>query len=244
MRLRRFKYRAPAIVQHDRGKRLSILMVILAVVLLISGWYAFDYGRVRGGFDSEVAGLEHSTLYDEIEEFRHERNELLQRVAILERSSQVDKAAAKALQRQIKVLQDEKLKLRESLAFFKDIVEGGEAVPSLRIRDFAIEELPKTGEFNVRFTIFQLVKSFGSAKGTIRITVSGVQDGEGKTLDFKALTSGKTKTRKMNFKHFQDVKEKIILPEGFLPDAIEVELLPASKKLQTLDMRYDWTPGV
>lgn len=218
-------------------------MTVLAIILLVTGWYAFDYGRVRGGFDSVEAGREQSSLYAEVENLREERNSLLQRVAVLERSSQVDQAAAMELQRQIKVLQDEKLELRESLAFFRDIVEGGEAVPSLRIRDFSIEELPKPGEFEIEFTIFQLVQSFGTATGDIEIQVSGVLDGEGKVLGLPALTGKKSKMRKMNFKHFQDVKQQIVLPSGFVPDAVEVRLHPSSKKLQMLEMRYDWTPA-
>ena len=99
------------------------------------------------------------------------------------------------------------------------------------------------GKFSYSFTVSQLKEDFGLSEGRVLVSVSGTEEGSEKTLELKELTQGARASHGMRFRHFQKVKEEIVLPEGFSPASVNVSVEPTTKKLPPLNETFDWSVG-
>jgi len=240
MRLKSFHYQKPKIVQHSSASRWLIWLLLIIIIVMVSGWYAFDYGRLRSGFDSDSVDQFQSHLETELEQLRGERDALKQQVAYYERSAQIDHDAAMDLQSEIGKLQQQTVDLKQKLAFYKGLTEGGEVTPTLRIHDFKISSTDEVGKYRVSLTVSQLLKNFAKTKGSLVLSLSGIQQGEEVTLPQEKLLKSKAGRVKLKFKSFQNVELLLELPDDFSPDAVTIKIKPSSKKLKVLEKRFDW----
>ena len=72
---------------HPWRTRILILLVLLA--LLLSGWSLFEYGRFSAGYDSIEIENEHVVLLDHVDKLEEQIEGLREEKAILERASQI-----------------------------------------------------------------------------------------------------------------------------------------------------------
>ncbi|MCU7959309.1 MAG: hypothetical protein KZQ58_04780 [gamma proteobacterium symbiont of Bathyaustriella thionipta] len=240
MQLKSFHYQKPRIIQQRSASRWLIWLLLIIIIVMISGWYAFDYGRLRSGFDSDSVDQQQQRLKKELAQLSSERDELKQQLAYYERSAQIDRDAARVLQTDISKLQQEAQDLKQKLAFYKGLTEGGEVTPTLRIHNFKISSTDKVGRYRVSLTVSQLLKNFGKTKGSLVLSLSGIKQGEEVTLPLEKLLKSKSSRVKLGFKSFQNVELLLELPDDFSPDAVTVKITPSSKKLKVLEQRFDW----
>jgi hypothetical protein len=80
------------------------------------------------------------------------------------------------------------------------------------------------------------------AKGSIGLTILGLQNGQSKRLRLSQVSPQKLDKIKMRFRFFQNVEGKLKIPEGFEPASIEVEVKPSTSKLQPVKESYNWSP--
>lgn len=233
----------PKIVQPG-AQRSPLWWLLLPLVLVAVAWGAYEYGRAQVIFDAGEAREQISSLELQVDKLETERADLYQRLAALERSGQIDREAARTVREEIKLIQDEQLKMEEELVFLRGIVSGRSAGKgSLRIQDFKLEaqELGKGVRYS--FTVSHVLEGLKQATGHIRLTVEGVQEGEAKALGLAAVTEDKTESLKMRFKYFQKVSGVLQLPEGFIANSITIDIKPDGKKLSPLTQRYKWSLG-
>ena len=226
------KTRTPRIVQPNSAARW----------FGVAAWFGFDYGREWAGFAASDSSRAVRRLRESVSALEDERLELRQKVAILQRSGQIDREASRLAQEELKKIQEEKMELEKDVEFLRNLVEES-ATGGLRVKDFKLSARDSLREYSYSFTVSQTKKDFGVSQGNIHITVVGSQGGEAKALDLAALTMDKTDRQRMRFRHFQNVQGMIRLPEGFSPDSVTVDIRPTTKKLAPLTQDFDWVVG-
>lgn len=236
------KTRTPRIVQPHGGGTRWLGVLLLAALLGGVGWFAFDYGRERAGLSHSDTGRSVKRLGESVAALTRERDELRQKLAAAERSSQIDREASRLAQLELKKLQEERQELEKDLEFLRNLVED-EAAGVLRIKEFKLAATDREREYSYRFTVSQVKEDFGVSKGRIAIRIEGTFEGAAKTLKLAELTAGKKKTHTMRFRHFQNIQGRLLLPAGFTPDSLIVEILPETKKLPPLRESFDWVVG-
>lgn len=209
----------------------------LAVAAL--AWAAFEYGRWRAGYDHVAAAREQARLTAELRGAQADNAALTDRVALLARSSEIDETARAQVKGSITDLQDEILELREELAFYRGIVapdDGG----GLRIQSLKLARGAEDRHWHFRLVLIQSIKQEQRANGAVALTVHGVRGGVAVALPLSELVATPAATLGYSFKYFQDFEGDLLLPAGFTPGRVEVEVQPRSGG-EVVRRSFEWT---
>jgi hypothetical protein len=216
---------------------------VLTGLLLFVGWKLYDLGKIHGV--SELAGLRAEMLQLERRnrELVNESSGLRDRVAILERSSQIDQQAAQAVKSELGQLEEALQASREEVEFYRGIVTPGDVDPGLRIHRFELEEDLTQGEYHYDLVLTQLKRNDKFVSGVVDWKISGLLDGKPVVLTLDKVTEPAVKQLKFRLRYFQDLAGTIKLPEGFVPDRIELTVSPKGKGKPPVVQAFDW-PGI
>lgn len=147
---------------------------------------------------------------------------LKSRIAVLERSEQVAKAALGDVQQTLRERDEEIDGLRTDLAFYGRLV-GGNKREGLAVHALKIQPVKDSLAWNFVATLTQNFKRGEDIKGMLSLSVEGVEDGKLKTLDWPLLSQGQNVSGiAYDFKYFQQVGATIMLPASFAANRVIV----------------------
>jgi hypothetical protein len=232
------KYSTPRIVQ-DQGYRPLrwVLILILMCGMALAGFFA---SRYQASLSSQELQQIIRFQQNQIEELERDRLDSAEKLAVLERSSQIDQEAVRKVREELKSYQQERSELDEELVFLRSMVSAEDDRKGVQIHRFSLRKGDAEGEFQYRFTVTQSMKNGDTASGWAFIAVDGLRNGEPVWLPLRELTKEKTERIKVRFKQFQDIEGVIQLPDNFKPLKVIVEIKPGSKNLPEVKQRFDW----
>ncbi|MBA8883725.1 DUF6776 family protein [Dokdonella fugitiva] len=220
--------------RHDparqRRTRLLVAAMWLGSLLIVAGLVAT--------FVARAPGEDHSA---ELAAARKEGEALKSRIAVLERSEQIAKAALGDVQQTLRDREEEIDGLRADLAFYGRLVGGGKreglAVHALRIAPVAGSQA-----WNFTATLTQNFKRGADVRGRLTLSVEGIADGKLSTLDWSALSQGQDASGiEYRFKYFQQVGGTIMLPAGFAANRVVVR---ADGDSGRVEQEFSWKDAV
>jgi outer membrane murein-binding lipoprotein Lpp len=220
-----------------RGRAIMIGAAIGLVLLLVG---AFELGRYRSGYN-KLAEMQHRReLSATIDRLEKENEELRQSIAASELAREVDRKAYADVEKNLADLQAQVLKHREELTFYRGIVSPEDGIGGLRIQRFQV--LPGGGDqhYRLRLVLVQSMRQDAVVSGSVSIQIEGVQDSKPAELALSAARAdgGGDANLPFRFRYFQNLEQDIVLPEGFEPRAINVEVRTA--KLAPVRESYPW----
>ena len=65
-------------------------------------------------------------------------------------------------------------------------------------------------------------------------------EGKDKRIDLKQFSEDAAASIPLKFKHYQEVNGIINLPEGFVPESVELEIQPKNTKLSKMNKQFAW----
>ena len=205
------------------------LIAAMLVVLLVSTGYLLFQRGIRYA-DTEWSELKRQgdALSEQLQEAREQNADLHQQIAILQRSSEIDRLASLEVRNEFSGLQDKMLASREELAFYRGIVSPADNKAGLKIQRFDLQAEASAGHFRYQLMLTQVKANEHYVRGVIEINVEGVEDDKKRVLLLPALTTG-NKALKFKFRYFQEFSGQIIIPEGFVPERVIIKVLPSGK---------------
>ena len=102
--------------QHGQGRIWTVRAVVVLLVV-VSGYLVFEFGRISAGYDVVEAGDDRQAYVDHIEGLDKEIADLKQEVAILKTNQEVDVASYKEVEASLIHLQDKIQEQRDAIAF-------------------------------------------------------------------------------------------------------------------------------
>lgn len=240
IRTRRGWVRGPRISSDAPLWRKLLVVGIIAALLGWVIWLAFDFGRYRAGFDSNIVGERSAVLRDRVEELDDENKELRQRLAVIERGEQIDVKAAAESRKQFKELQDERMRLEKEVSFLRSVVSPDQTEQGLQVQDFKLVSGAGGDEYRFQFTLTRSKKGKKAVKGDVAVSLSGVQDGQILHMALSDVTADKKDKIKFQFKNFQTLKGIVRLPDGFAPDSLILDIHPKSRGFDKFVRSFDW----
>lgn len=197
-----------------------VLALLWLASLALAGWLAHRWS---------VPLLAESM--DRLDEVRAENlalqvrlEEALQQSTVLARAEQVNRDALQQLQGTLAEREEEIAALRADVGFYERLVGGsarrqGLTVHSVRFR-------PEEGdEWRYSITLTQNLERSGLTRGTLRLAIEGQQGGALATLDWPALNQQESAPgQAFEFRYFQQVEGSVMLPSGFVPQRVRVEV--------------------
>jgi hypothetical protein len=210
-------------------------------IALFAAWWLYELGKVRGVEELGALRTEHAMLETRHERLLEEATELRGRVAILDRSSQIDRQAALDIKDDLGQLEEELQAAREEIEFYRGIVAPGDVQSGLRIHRFTLEEGVVAAEYHYDLVLTQLKRNDQYVTGTVDWSISGIMVGEQGELALAGVTNPPVKQLKFRFRYFQELAGKITLPDGFEPQKVVLSIQPKGKgKLPAIEQTFDW----
>lgn len=234
-------HKSRLVVKPHRPRRARAIGLFLAVFGVISGFLLFEYGQYRGGYNEVVAGRQADALHARIAALGAENDRLRQRIAVLETSLQVDHEAYQEVEGTLADLQNEIQTQREELAFYRGIVRPPEGETGLQIREFALTPVQQASRYRLRMVLVQASRHDRRISGVVSLSVDGAMDGSPKSYEMAELTPGESEPLGFSFRYFQDLERDLVLPEGFVPDRVNVEVSPRGRRAKIIRRSFDWT---
>lgn len=231
------------VVRHDPVRERKIrLLVLLAVVVLTALAYWLG-GRNSVGNHTELE-QENTQLQDLKVALEADKEHLAAKLAILERTSKVDREAANNVRLLIRDLEDEKARLNKDLSFYKSILAPEDVSEGVRLH--ALDLLPgkEDRQFLLRLVVSQVARDNPFLRGTLNVELTGLQGEKKTTLSLLEL-SGQEKSAPLGFRYFQSFPEsrdymQLELPEGFTPETIKVVIRVRSGGAKSVTKTFDW----
>jgi hypothetical protein len=214
---------------------------IAALLLAAAGWWLFELGGQQAG--TELAGLqqERDGLHRSLEQLQEELMALRERLAVLQRSSEIDRQASIEVRNDFARLQGELLGLRKELEFYRGIVSPADAKPGLRIQNFELTAGSPQGVYEYDLTVTQVQRNDRYVSGVIELEIHGVEHGKPRRLSLAALAPAGVSSIAFRFRYFQRFEGRIHLPDGFQPQSVRLRVLPRGKgKPPAVEETIDW----
>lgn len=225
------------------GRPPAVRIAIIAA-LLLGGYLLFEFGRVQADYNIVDAIEEKQALRGEIGDLEDQIVSLKQEIALLETHREVDREAYQVVESNLMELEQKIQEQTDAIAFYRGIVSPKDGGRGLRIQDFKLTRAPSEGHYNLRLVLVQVMQHDRSVKGEVAFSVNGAQNGEEMTYSLEQLIPEDADSNwPFAFRYFQDFDRELVLPEGFEPRSVNVEVISRTRSIASVKQSYDWPAG-
>ena len=178
-------------------------------------------------------------LSGEVEALRQKLDRAIDRQAMLEHESSIQREANRLLRLDEAARQAEINRMQSQLDFYQRLAGSGASRNGLDIYRLELLFTPSARVFQFVMTLTQNIQRAAVVSGKVGISVEGTLDDRPVTLYWSQLTDGNTAEPSFRFKYFQQLEGYFSLPEGFEPVQLSVTLDTSSRR-SALQKSYDW----
>ncbi|MBW8368149.1 MAG: hypothetical protein K0M70_09855 [Arenimonas sp.] len=163
--------------------------------------------------------------------------QLRQQVATLRRSDQISRSANTEVQASLAEREEEVSGLRADVAFYERLVGATGQRRGLSVHE-AVFTPEEGGTWRYTVTLTQNLNRGAISKGEARVSVEGVSDGRLRSLRWEDLLQKPgAPGQPFSFRYFQQLEGSVVLPEGFTPQRVRVQLRADGS---TVDQAFPW----
>ena len=208
----------------------------------MAGYLVFEYGRISAGYNTIDAANERAAFEAEIVARDDRIAELEQEVALLETHREIDREAYTEVEGSLLELQAKIQEQRDAIAFYRGIVSPADGRPGLRIQDFRLTRGAEERHFNLRLVLVQAMKHDRKVSGNVNLSIEGDLDGVDKTYSYAELLPEEGQAAwAFSFRYFQDFNRQVVLPDGFTPQRVKVEVESRTRSIPSIEESFAWT---
>jgi hypothetical protein len=223
------------------------MMRIALVLLLIAGVYlAYEFGRIQAGYNVVDVGQERQAYEDHIAMLGQEIAALKEQVAMVETHRDIDREAYKEVEESLVALQAEIQEQKDAVAFYRGIVSPEDGAAGLKVQDLQLSRGVAERVYNVRLVLVQSLQHDRKVSGNVNLSVDGEQNGVAATYAYPELLPDDASAEwPFSFRYFQDFERDIVLPDGFTPERIRIEVQSRTRSIDSIEKSFAWTgtPG-
>lgn len=219
----------------------GIMRAAVAVAIVVGVYLVFEFGRIQADYNIADAIEEEQLYKSEIGELEDKIVELNQEIAVFKTHNEIDKEAYKVVEANLIELQRKIQEQRDAIAFYRGIVSPADGGRGLRVQDFKVSKGKKERQFTMRLVLVQVMQHDRSVKGEVEFSVEGSQDGVATTYSLRELLPADAKSNwPFAFRYFQDFDRELILPSGFTPEKINIEVKSRTKSIASVKQSILW----
>lgn len=220
--------------------RRALTVTALTVLGALALYVMYELGRFNAGYDRLAVSQERAEHEVIVERLKKANRELRTRLAELD-TIRIGRAREQAeVSRSISELQAEVARQAQELAFYRGIVAQSARSTGVKIQQARISAGEKPRHYKVRLTLVRSVRPEDVASGTLALAAEGISNGQAKSLDLAALSGGKLRELRFNFRYFQNLEPEITLPSGFEPQRLTVEVRSSRRGVSPVTQTFPW----
>lgn len=214
------------VIKQHQPLRHWLTMSAYVISLSAAGWGLYFLGQRSAGYDFSQLSDKLVATGDYARSLEEQKSKLSEQLAVLERGRQVEQTAFSDVDSSLKDLQQEILELKEEVAFYRGIVAPRESDGGLNIQSFKVEKTTEERVYRFKLVLTQVSKNDSLVKGRVKIDLAGIREGKPTKLTLSEVSGSSSPNLDLRFKYFQTVEGSMLLPVGFSPTDIEIEILP------------------
>jgi len=223
-----------------------VTRTLFAVLIGAVGYLVFEFGRIQANYNIVDAAEERQFYEDRIAGLENVIVGLKEEIALLETHREIDRAAYKEVEVSLTALQAKIQEQTDAIAFYRGIVSPADGAAGLKVQDLKLTRGQDERAYNVRLVLVQSLKHDRKVTGDVNISIEGEQGGDPATYQYaQLLREDVDKGWAFSFRYFQDFDREIVLPDGFTPETITIEVRSKTRSISSIEESYSWTtsPG-
>lgn len=218
-----------------------VVRLVIVALIGVSAYLIFEYGRISAGYDIVEAGNISQAYEDRITQLEDNIVDLKQTIAILETNREVDRESYREVEESLSGLQVKIQEQRDAIAFYRGIVSPSDGNSGLRVQDLSFSRGKAEREFNVRLVLVQAMKHDRKVSGDVNLSIVGDQNGTETTYAFSQLIpKDADRSWAFSFRYFQNFDRQLVLPDGFTPERITVEVRSKTRSISSIEESFAW----
>ena len=229
------------VVPHRPIRRLVIGAAIgLCVLVSTVGGAYFGFTR---GVDAQSAELTARGELDAmLQAVSAENEELRRRIALAQREGEVDQRAAQEVSGELNALQHRLAELESDVQYYRQVVSEQTGSTGLMISRFDLTPTDKANTKRYKLVLRQQDADGDTyLEGRVNVTLAGRQSGQLKRLALREVSSEQDEDAiRLRFKYFQNVEGEIVVPDGFVPEKIEISAVAEAPVAKRVDQEFEW----
>ena len=211
----------------------------LAVAFVVGGYLTFEFGRIQADYNIVDAAEERQDYENHIKELQKQIGALNQEIALLETHRDIDQEAYKDVESSLANLQEKIQEQRDAIAFYRGIISPADGQRGLRVQDLRLSKGKDERQYYIRLVLVQVMQHDRSVKGEVSFSLEGAQDGVATTYNLgQLIPAEETSNWPFSFRYFQNFDRQLILPEGFLPEKINIEVMSRTKSIASVKQSF------
>jgi hypothetical protein len=231
----------PQVVRARAPALRTAVFVAALLIGLFAVYVVYELGRYNAGYDRQAVAQQRTELEVKIEHLEKDNREMRTQLAELD-TFRVGRAREQAeLAKSMGELQAQVAQQSQELAFYRGVVAQGAASIGIKIEQVRITATEHPGVYSVHLSLLRSGRADTDALGSLLLGLDGATNGEAKSLDFAALTAGRTHELHYNFRYFQDFDQELTVPANFKPEQLVMELHSSKKDVPPLSQSFVWT---
>ena len=214
---------------------------IIAVLVVIGGYLIYEFGRIQAGYNLVDAASERQGYEQQIAMLEGEILSLKEKVALLETHRDIDRQAYTEVEGSLTDLQAKIQEQKDAISFYRGIVSPADGNKGLRVQDLKLTRGKAEREYNIRLVLVQAMQHDRKVSGNVNLTIEGDQDGIETTYEYaELLPEDAKKAWAFSFRYFQDFDRQVVLPDGFTPQRVNIEVESRTRSIASIAESYSW----
>lgn len=212
------------------------------VIILVLFFGFFTIGRGYQSYELDHLRLERETLLSQIADLETRNSSLVKKNAQLAGDSKIEHDAYQLANQSLIKNQKEILRLKEELVFYQGIVSPSSAALGVNLQSFDVTSKNSQNLFSYKVVLTKNGKSTRKVKGKFGVIIRGENSSGGaelKLIDIKKENNGLVDS--FSFRYFQVFEGELVLPETFTPYEVEINIIPSTKKVESVTETISWT---
>jgi hypothetical protein len=229
---------------HLHGGRHWALRIAVIVAVLVGGYLIYEFGRIQAGYNVVDAAAERDAYEDRLEDRNKQISSLKEKIALLETDRDIDRESYKLVEESLSNLQAKIQEQREAIAFYRGIISPDDGGRGLRVQDLRVSKGKDDREYHVRLVLVQVMQHDRNVKGDVAFSLEGAQDGVTATYTLEQLVPEDEDSEwPFSFRYFETFERELILPDGFTPEKVNVEVRSRTKSVASVEQSFLWQAG-
>lgn len=227
------------VVKHKPGiKRKRRLMFITGLVVM--GAACFWLGELQSRYLHQQTLAKLDALTIEYSILKESDTQLRQHVANLESGRTIDDLAKQEIQETIRSHKAEISQLETDVSFYQQIMAPSNNAKGLQVQKVELKAATVKNHFAYKFVLAQVADNKAYVKGVVAVNLIGMEGDKKKIIPLRDISEQEELGLKFKFKYFQDFGGELILPEGLVPESIQVVAQSKGKKASRIEQSFDW----
>ena len=232
---------APLVVRQRAPALRHALRIAVGLVCLFALYVVYEFGRYDAGYDRQAAAQQRTVLEVRIEHLQKDNRELRTRLAEADTIRAGRAREEGELARAMGELQAQVARQSQELAFYRGVVAQNATALGVKIEQLRITAGARPATYIVHMSLVRSGRAENTTSGSVHLSLEGTYDGNPSSRDLAALSGGKARELRYDFRYLQNFDQEIAVPLAFKPEQLVVEVQSSRHDVPPLSQTFLWT---